>query len=1170
MPSSKNDDRHEPGPAHQLKPADANANSDEKTVEPLGFRKKVRGWWRHRKDGEREQRDRPEHHGRLARPEADAAPAVSTFPVNGNEDKLTSAVHHEELHATPAIQATETNCRSQSLWDRAYEVLKKDKQQLVTEYEKLLAKEVQTASTFHHIRWESPCVVQIDLSMCTDLASDAAPQDSSRSLRQAQLTTVIDGGLKRMDEKTTKYTIAGHDFVLKEQIAQASKFLLWAKDWVGEAVQASPQASIAWAAVCLVLPLLTNPTTAAEANQHGFKTVTARMRYYVELEPLVHRLAANARGDVDMRGLMQQVDSNIVDLYRQILEFQISSVLRFYANHLKTYAKDMVLPQDWTQMMLDIEARGETIRKDVSQITELVGHQDAEATQSELAALNETSRQALDVMGSLLSEQLSVLQQQLQLETDIREDTVRQRLSDEQIACRELFCLTNADDATYEWYKDRVEDLVEGTCQWVLQHEHFRQWLAQDSGPLLVSADPGCGKSVLAKYLIDRGLAEQLQNVQSPDAANSVNSTICYYFFKDQDQNTSRQALCALLYQLFSQKPHLLLHAIPLYRIHGHHLNKFEKDLWAILGNAVRDPHAGPVIVVLDALDECAASQFDGLMRSLETLLHDTQSSHAKFKMLLTSRPYDQIVDEFWSLSDAFPHIRIPGEEASETISHEVNHVIHYRVEQLAKKKQLSPDVKSALETRLLSIEHRTYLWVHLAFDSLEAGFKRTSRGVVAALQELPESVNQAYEQILNKSKDEPMVRKALSVILAAVRPLTLAEMNVAMNTTGQETALADLELETEADFQSRLRDWCGLFVSIHHGRVNFLHQTAREFLLSVSSSVPVPTVPGLQWQHSITMRQAHMVLAEICLQFLNIFNFVERETSKLIPARITFLTYAAENWPGHFRNADAADDAAIVLLAAAVCGEKSRSRTIWTEIFDPFADWLGLGLTIDTVSGILLASQLGHPSVVQLLVDQGGDVNAWDQYGRTPLLLAARSGHADMIRFLLEKGADIDKPDNTTKFTPLMEAILCGSEEAVRLLLENGVNVKAKDVHGSTPLIIASRKGKEVLARLLLEKGADINGITVQSQTALCLAVINNHPAVTQLLLERGADTEVKGKDGHTALFWATVAEYDDIALQLLEKGATISEKDRENYPWIAVVEKRLEDMVHNRDDDG
>ncbi|ERS98990.1 hypothetical protein HMPREF1624_04185 [Sporothrix schenckii ATCC 58251] len=459
--------------------------------------------------------------------------------------------------------------------------------------------------------------------------------------------------------------------------------------------------------------------------------------------------------------------------------------------------------------------------------------------------------------------------------------------------------------------------------------------------------------------------------------------------------------------------------------------------------------------------------------------------------MLLTSRPYDQIVDEFWSLSDAFPHIRIPGEEASETISHEVNRVIHYRVEQLAKKKQLSHDVKSALETRLLSVEHRTYLWLYLAFDSLEVGFKRTSRGVVAALQELPESVNQAYEQILNKSKDGPMVRKALSVILAAVRPLTLAEMNVAMNTTGQETALADLELETEADFQSRLRDWCGLFVSIHHDRVYFLHQTAREFLLSVSSSVPAPTVPGLQWQHSITTSQAHMVLAKICLQFINIFNFVEHQTSEFIPARITFFSYAAENWPGHFRNADAADDAAIVLLAAAVCGEKSRSRTIWTEIFDPFADRFGLGLATDTVSGILLASQLGHPSVVQLFIEQGGDVNAWDQYGRTPLLLAARSGHVDMIRFLLEKGADIDEQDTTTTFRPLMGAILCGFEEAVRLLLQ------------------------------------------------------------------RGADTDVEDEDGHTALFWATMAELDDIAQQILEKGATISEKDKENHPWIAVVEK-------------
>ena len=87
-----------------------------------------------------------------------------------------------------------------------------------------------------------------------------------------------------------RYTIAGHECDLTEQISQAAELVLWAKDWIGEAVKASPEASIAWAGVSLILPLLTNPVTAEEANRDGFAYVTTRMRYYAALEPLLLRL----------------------------------------------------------------------------------------------------------------------------------------------------------------------------------------------------------------------------------------------------------------------------------------------------------------------------------------------------------------------------------------------------------------------------------------------------------------------------------------------------------------------------------------------------------------------------------------------------------------------------------------------------------------------------------------------------------------------------------------------------------------------------------------------------------------------------------------------------------------------------------------------------------------
>lgn len=161
--------------------------------------------------------------------------------------------------------------------------------------------------------------------------------DPDSASRQAQLNTVIKQGLLRIENTKVKYTIAGHEFILKDQITQAAKLLLWAKDWIGDAVQVSPQASIAWAGVCLVLPLLTNAVTASEANRNGFNYIITRIRYYVALEPLLYRLSQSSKVSYT---LISKANNHIITLYQQILEFQLYSVLRFYRSRADTYVRD--------------------------------------------------------------------------------------------------------------------------------------------------------------------------------------------------------------------------------------------------------------------------------------------------------------------------------------------------------------------------------------------------------------------------------------------------------------------------------------------------------------------------------------------------------------------------------------------------------------------------------------------------------------------------------------------------------------------------------------------------------------------------------------------------------------------------------------------------------------
>ncbi|GAP83024.2 putative ankyrin repeat protein [Rosellinia necatrix] len=1045
---------------------------------------------------------------------------------------------------------------TRSLWDRAYDSLKEENPKLVEDYEKLLSEDTPGTS-MHDLKNTSVHIDQFTVSVSNDdppaLLGDASPATNNRP-RKAQLDDIMAKGIQRLEEGKTKYTIAGHEFVLRDQVAGAAKLVLWAKNLVTEGVKASPEASIAWAGVCIILPLLTNPQVAEEANRDGFTHVTARMRYYAGFEPLSQNLSET---DGVPDGVKEAIEGDMLRLYQKILEFQIQSVLRFYQSCFTRYVRDVLSTRDWKQMKLDIEGLDREFNKNLSQINEFISTE-------KLKSLSNTSKEALDTMRQFMSvfeEQLRVEKRQL----EIQEDEVRQKLSDKQKACLQLFRLTSSDkDTTYEWYKSRVEDRVEGTCEWFLKHDNFQTWLEQDSGPLLVSADPGCGKSVLAKYLIDHGLP------RSP--------TICYFFFKDQDQNTVRQALCALLHQLFTKRPWLIKHAVEQFDRDGRNLINSTTSLWTVLGEAVQDPKAGPIIIVLDALDECAESEFEQLIQNVKAQFRGSRPKCDRLKYLLTSRPYEQVVSQFWDLLDSFPHVHIPGEEKSDIISQEVNCVINYRVEKLARKKGLTDEVKNHLKEKLLSIPHRTYLWVYLVFDYLRAEhFKKTQLGVDHTMATLPKTVNEAYERILSKSKELPTVRKALSIILVATKPLTIAGMNVAMNVDSTTKTVNDLDLEGDEDFKSRLRSMCGLFISIHHEKIYFLHQTAREFLLAEFSVESIP--PGTVWQHSITRSSAHMTLAEVCVIFLNLFEvrgnrtILEGEQSLEI-----FFHYASWNWDKHFQNAHVPDNSSIMAAALRLCDTHSRSSPLWwdhawgqqTALFSKapsnleIAAYLGLDLIakqflevnveqevkhyINDTLALVAATTRGHDSTVKLLLESRIHLEAKDERGNTPLLIATTRLNERQIKLLLDAGADLKAKDQEGR-TPLHIAAYKKSKQIAKLLLDAGADLNAKDQYGRTPLHILAAYGEnEQVAKLLLDAGADLKAKDQDGRTPLhILAAYGESKQVAKLLLNAGADLKAKDQKGWTPLhILAAYGESEQVVKLLLDAGADLKAKDQ------------------------
>ncbi|KUL86942.1 hypothetical protein ZTR_05311 [Talaromyces verruculosus] len=981
-----------------------------------------------------------------------------------------SSIKTQAAAAQPSVPTAAASPKPSPLWDQAYDNLKRSDEALVAEYENLLSKQITTIN------------------------SSPDSNNNNTSARQAQLNLIIHHGLQHFSSRKTTYNIAGHTYVLQDQISQVVGVVQDVKDFVSSAVSSSPQASLVWAGVCIILPLLTNPTTAEKANSDGFTYVTCRMEYYTKLEEYLLLQRGKVQDD-EFEELRGELEKFLVDLYQQILGFQLRSILRFYRSLVLNFLRDVSRHEDWEGMLQGIKDAENVLDAKSKQVNDQVSvrylaNVDYATGQSHKALRNMLSK--IKESLELAKQQRLIASQQLDVQTQI----VQRILSQDERKCHQMFRLVKDENSNpYEWYKDRVEERVEGTCQWFLGQPPFEKWLQAESGLLTVSADPGCGKSVLARFLIDHHL---------PKSAEAATASICYFFFKDQDQNTLRQALCALLHQLFSLKPALIRHAMEHYKKNGDNLVNITTSLFSILEKACRDPESGSVIFVVDALDECSIPNLQEFIKMLRKQFNPGNRVSWKTKFLLTSRPYEHVMSEFQLLTESSGYIHIPGENESEAISQEVNCVIQHRVMQLEKEKGLSSDMSKHLLSKLLAAPHRTYLWVYLVFEDFKSqDFRRTKRGVDAIINTLPESVNEAYEKILQKSKknERSMVRKALSIILAARRPLSLAEMNIAVNVNIDSKTDEDLDLESERDFGKRLRSWCGLFISMFQDKLYFIHQTAREFLLYVETSSPVqPSLNTLQtWNRSITSEQADAILAVSCIVYLDGMMQQSIQCKDL-------LAYASEHWPSHYRRSGKNLDERLTPFLARLCGPGDPGFTTW------YSNPSSLGRIVLDSSMLCVAAYLGIHGLVEHLIASNKDLDVDekdDLGGVRPLALAAVDGREEVVKLLLETGkVDVNSSD-WYGCTALYYAIMERHDAVIHLLLETGkVDMNYKNPRGCTPLHYGSGYCNEAVVRLMLERYDDYVYVDLKDdfgRTALSIAAEEGSERIISLLLDTG-----------------------------------------------------------------
>lgn len=191
-------------------------------------------------------------------------------------------------------------------------------------------------------------------------------------------------------------------------------------------------------------------------------------------------------------------------------------------------------------------------------------------------------------------------------------------------------------------------------------------------------------------------------------------------------------------------------------------------------------------------------------------------------------------------------------------------------------------------------------------------------------------------------------------------------------------------------------------------------------------------------------------------------------------------------------------------------------------------------------MTALHVAAMNGHAAIVDLLLANGAEMDAFDNYGRTPLQLAQENGHEAVTALLRSKGAVADLDDilqtypnkwlksprgefrKYAKFPPIPKSNtippeLAGSARALISLLNYYCAKSSREFFcrqiDALHRVIIEKLPVDIISILLDEESFDINAAPEAccwehcGFDALHLAIcVHNHPA-TRLLINSGAD---------------------------------------------------------------
>ncbi|KAF4966892.1 hypothetical protein FSARC_5505 [Fusarium sarcochroum] len=725
--------------------------------------------------------------------------------------------------------------------------------------------------------------------------------------------------------------------------------------------------------------------------------------------------------------------------------------------------------------------------------------------------------------------------------------------------------------------RSTVKTQHSNTCEWLLTHADYLDWSNQAKanehhGFLWIKGKPGAGKSTIMNFAYGQ-------------ASEDKSHTVISFFFNARGSDLEQSVIGmhrALLFQLLNAIPNLL--KVFDSSKHEKELNILWKDLkqqkthapWSVeilrslLRVAVEKLGERRLTCFIDALDECAEDEVEGMVEYFEGLGVSAVAKGTHFRICFSSRHY--------------PHVDIQhGLKLVLELQQGHGNDIALYIQQKLKmgRNKTSNEIRRKMQTKAGGI----FMWVVLVVGILNMEYKSGRIFAVRKrLDTIPTELSDLFKEILSRDqKNLEDLKLCIQWILFARRPLELEEYYFAVVSGLNHEELSEWikdELSQDDMHRFLLSSSKGL-AEVTNGTtqtVQFIHESVREFFLKNGLQELWPDLKGDFECFS------HDQLKNCCYTYiqLNAWACIPPTTEgplapsngvtylhRKSPEKAPFLDYAIQHVLYH-ANAAASEisqehflslfnlrawinidnllqrslahtpDASLIYLLA----EKNYERLIASaQRLDPRIMIPGERYGYP----LFVALANGHRKAVDALlqetsVDLENRSSTYLPYGQdfasfgyqSPLQWAMKCGHVLFAERLISSTEFRGNLPSYEAIGWLFKASERGSTDIVKSMLAvEGIDVNARNLLGETPLSRAASYGRYTTVGLLLgAEGLQVNLPDYSNRMALIRAAEIGHYEIVELLLSaEGIWVNFQDDFGKTALTYAIEIGREDIA---------------------------------------